>query len=120
MSSVIPPEISTDRGFTIVALGPVYEQLDETRLDQVKDSLMAAVEKANPPKVIIDLSHTKFFGSSFIEVLFRMWNRMHTRPDGRFGIVGLSPYCAEVLKITHLDSLWKTFPTREEAIKGLS
>ena len=91
MSAFIPPEVGTDRGFTIVALGPGYEQLDETHLDQVKESLISAVEKADPPQVIIDLSHTKFFGSSFIEVLFRLWNRMHTKPGGKFAIVGLSP-----------------------------
>ncbi len=105
---------------TCIILGPEFETLDEGRLDTIRGALLEASTKANPPKVVIDLSHTTFFGSSFIEVLFRMWNRQNTQPDGKFGIAGLSDYCREVLEITHLDRLWKLYPTLDEAVSELS
>lgn len=114
------PEITVENGVTVVALGPAYENLDEHILEGVRDVLMDVSNRANPPKVVIDLSHTKFFGSSFIEVLFRLWNRLNTREGGAFAIAGLTPYCAEVLTITHLDTLWRIFPQRSEAVRALS
>jgi anti-anti-sigma factor len=69
--------------------------------------------------LVIDLSYTEFFGSSFIEVLFRLANRVTKRDKGRFAIAGLRPYCAEVLSVTHLDELWSTYETTEEAVADL-
>jgi hypothetical protein len=48
-----------------------------------------------------------------------MWNRLQTKPAGNFAICGLTPYCLEVLKITHLDTLWRIFPQRGEAVRAL-
>ena len=71
------------------------------------------------PKVVIDLSYTKFFGSSFIEVLFRVWNRVNGA-GGKFALAGLTSYCREVLEITHLDKLWPMLPNADEAVSAVS
>ena len=107
MPADYPPEIVKEGQVTVVALGPEYENLDEPRLDALTDVLLQVAETASPPIVVLDLSHTSFFGSAFIEVIFRMWNR-------------LSEYCTEVLEVTHLDQLWETFDTRDAAIKALN
>jgi anti-anti-sigma factor len=119
MPPSISPEIITESGVTVVALGAEYENLDEHTLDSIRDALLDVSRTADPPCVLLDLSHTKFFGSSFIEVLFRLWNRLQGREGGRFAISGLTPYCSEVLTITHLDTLWPTFGTRAEAVQSL-
>lgn len=113
------PDVRVDNGVTIVALGPQFENLDEWILDGVRDTLLIVSQKADPPLVVLDLSHTKFFGSAFIEVLFRLWNRLNSREGGKFAISGLTPYCAEVLAITHLDTLWRTFGHPDEAARAL-
>ena len=105
---------------TCIILGAEFQTLDEGRLDSIRGQLLEASSKASPPKVVIDLSHTTFFGSSFIEVLFRMWNRQNAAPNGKFAIAGLSAYCREVLEITHLDRLWKLYPTLDEAVREVS
>jgi len=118
----------SDRNLTIEKRGPVtcilfgraFENLDETALDSIRAELLEASSKADPPRVLIDLSHTKFFGSSFIEVLFRTWNRLNGMPEGRFGISGLTEYCCEVLQVTHLDRLWKLYPTLDQGVEELS
>jgi anti-anti-sigma factor len=113
------PSISKESGVTVIQLGPEYENLDDRLLEGLRSAALEISKGADPPWVVIDLSNTKFFGSAFIEILFRLWNRMNARPGGQFAISGLTPYCAEVLKITHLDALWKIFPTRAAAVQAL-
>jgi len=116
----VSPAVCVENGVTVIALGPEFENLDETLLDQVRDALLDVSVTSDPPRVVIDLSHTRFFGSSFIEVLFRLWTRLNARPGGKFAISGLTPYCADVLHITHLDTLWSVYPDRAAAIQALS
>ena len=55
------------------------------------------------------------FGSSFIEVLFRLWSRLNGR-QGKFALCGLSEYCHEVIDVTKLDQLWTICDTVDEAV----
>jgi anti-anti-sigma factor len=114
------PEIVKQNGVTVIALGPGYEQLDEPNLDELTKIVLEAVNAADPPRVVVDLSHTRFFGSAFIEVLFRAWHRLNSRDGGRLGLCGLTPYCREVIDVTHLDRLWNVYATRDEAVGSLS
>jgi anti-anti-sigma factor len=112
------PEVLEQDGVTVVAFGPEFERITEDRIPAATQVLLDAIPPERP-RVVVDLSQTTFFGSSFIEVLFRAWNRIHTKPGGQFAICGLSPYCTEILQITNLDQLWKLYPTREAAVQAL-
>jgi len=112
------PEVSQINGVTLVHLGPAYENLDEGILDALRVELLQAVQLAEPPVLLLDLSCTKFFGSAFIEILFRMAHRLKQR-KGKFGLSGVTEYCAEVLKVTHIDTLWPIYPTSAEGVVGL-
>ena len=59
----------------------------------------------------------RYFGSSFIEALIRVWNHLNARPGGRMSLCGLTSNCREVVGLTHLDQLWSVFETREEAVR---
>jgi anti-anti-sigma regulatory factor len=112
------PQILLDRGVTVVAFGPEYERITESCIPAASDLLMQAAE-SDPPRVIVDLSCTLFFASSFIESVFRLWRRVESREGGRFALAGLTPYCVEVLQAAKLDHLWKMYPTREAAVEAL-
>ena len=114
------PTIERHGNITCIRLGREFENLDEQALDAIRTEMLDAAGAADPPRVIIDLQYTSFFGSSFIEVLFRIWNRVNGIPGGKFGISGLTSYCKEVLEVTHLDKLWNLYPTFEEAVQDLS
>lgn len=119
--SAASPEVVVDRKVTVIGLGPTYRSVDEKVLEAgLRSLLLAAVDGADPPLVVIDLSQTTFFGSSFIELLFRLWNRVQARPAGAFAICGVTQYCEEVLRVSHLDTLWHLYPTRDEAVAALS
>jgi anti-sigma B factor antagonist len=113
------PVTTKQQNVTIVSLGPEFENIDEPSVDQVKDLLLEVAESADPPHVVLDMRHTQFFGSAFIEVLFRVWDRVNTR-NGRFAVSSLTPYCAEVIDVTHLDRLWDFFPSCDEAVAALA
>ncbi|MFN0053955.1 MAG: STAS domain-containing protein [Planctomycetales bacterium] len=120
-ASSSPLDVVVDRGVTVIGLGAASASIDEHLLDGgLRDALGAAVRAAHPPRVVIDLSHTKFFGSSFIELLFGLWKETQAKPEGNFAICGLTSYCLEVLRITHLDSLWRLFPDRGSAVTALA
>ena len=114
------PDVQQQDGVTVVSLGPEYESLHEQNLEDVQEDLLVISDAADPPLVVLDLSHTQFFSSSFIEILFRIWNRLNAREGGKFGISGLTVYCKEILKVAHLDELWNIFNTKEEAVSALS
>jgi anti-sigma B factor antagonist len=119
--SALAPEVAVDNGVTVIGLGPAYQIVDEQILDGgLGGSLIDIAHDAEPPIVVLDLSHTQFFGSSFIEILFRLWTQLQARPGGAFAICGLTPHCLDVLKITHLDTLWRLFPNRGDAIRAMA
>ena len=106
-------------GVTIVELGPEYENLEESLLDQIQAYLLETADEIDPPYLVVDLSRTQFFGSSFIEVLFRVWNRIKKR-DGRFALCALRDYCDEVIQITNLDRVWGIYPDQDSAVDGIN
>ena len=118
MSESRTPAVDLQNGVTVIHLGPEYENLDESRLDELRSVIIDVAETATPPQVVLDLSHTKFFGSAFIEIMFRAWKRVDVR-GGTFALSGLTPYCAEVVAVTHLDRLWDIYPNRDVAVTAM-
>ena len=114
------PTIEKRDGVTCIVLGEEFANLDEQLLDTIRDTMLDTAESADPPCVLIDLSRTRFFGSSFIEVLFRIWNKINGTPGGRFALVGLTDYCQEVLSVTHLDKLWTVYATLEDGVAAIA
>ena len=112
-------QVIKQNGVTVVVFGKEYENIDETVIDEVRDFLLNVSSDADPPRLLIDLSKVEFFGSSFIELVFRVWHRMKAKDGGVFGLCCLNPYCREVLEVTHLNQLWKIYQTREEGLKEM-
>jgi anti-anti-sigma factor len=114
------PEVVRDGNVTVVTLGSHFKIIDEHALEGgIGESLLEIAASVEPAAVVLDLSEVQFFGSSFIEILLRVWNRLNER-SGRFAICSLCENCDDVLKVTHLDTLWPVYPTRRDAIADLS
>ena len=100
-----------DQNVEIVVLGPALKQIDEMNVVNLGQQLVEIADRLPQPLLILDMSETEFFGSSFIEVLFRVWKKLSVKPMAHLGIAGLQPYCREVIAVTHLDTLWQIFDT---------
>lgn len=111
------PLIATEGDWTVLRFGPGMAQIVESNVEQARDYLMQGAEAAKqapPPKLLLDLSGVGFFGSSFIEGLFRCWKAMQAA-DGEFAISNCSEHCREVLTVTHLADLWTIYGDNAEA-----
>ncbi len=107
------------RDVTIIEFGPSYDSLDDETLEEAGGFLLTEAVCADPPRMILDLSHTRFIGSSFIELLVRAWKRLKER-GGTMALCGVQPFCAEVLEITRLTTLWKIYATQAEALDAVA
>jgi len=107
------------QGVTVIELDPSYHSLDDETLGEFGRSLLTEADQADPPRLLLDLSHTSYVGSGFIELLVRVWKRVKMR-GGIMALCGLRPFCAEVLGVTRLDTIWPIYPHRSEAIAAIA
>ena len=107
--------VNTQQGVTIIELGSAYESLDDNALEEVGGLILTKATAVEPPWMVLDLSGTRYIGSTFIELMVRAWKRLRQR-GGNMVLCGVQPFCAEVLQTTRLDTLWEVTATREEAV----
>ena len=111
-------DVVRQNDFALVTLRPKDGMLDDAAVEHLAGSFLG-VAAADPPRMALDLSEVRFFGSSFIELVFRVWKRLKER-GGAMVLCCLHPYCAEVLRVTKLDTLWPSCSTHEEAAAKLA
>lgn len=106
-------------GVQVLTIGSESISIDEDNLEEISQQLLDFIVSI-PPQIVVDMHHIEFYGSSFIETLFRMWNRVKASENGHFGLAGLQPYCREILTITNLDSVWPIFDDVDTAVAKFS
>ncbi len=118
MSSPIRPQTLEVDGVTVVAFGPEFERIDEGVIPAIAEVFAQLTAQKRRP-LVVDLSYTKFFGSSFIEQLFRLWNRAKDEKGHGFALAAVSEYCQEILSVTNLKQLWPMYKTRAQAVDSV-
>ena len=104
---------------TIAVIGPAFKNIDDHALDEVTQFLLDLTKDQADMRLVVDLSHTDFFGSAFLGILFRIWNRLSSG-GGVFALCSLRPHCREVIKTARLDTLWPIYDTRDQAVRALT
>ncbi len=66
--------------------------------------------------VVVDLSHTDYFGSSTIGLFNRLVAHVHVQ-SRKIAFCNLSLHEKEVVKITHINKLWDVKPSRAAALE---
>src|SRR5262249_9003084 len=69
--------------------------------------------------LVIDLSHVHFFGASFVGTLVTAWSRLRNR-QRHLAICGLTPFCAGLIQVLHLDKLFDIYPTQEMVLEKIT
>jgi anti-anti-sigma factor len=110
--------MSRENDATVVEAGPSYGSNDETLADFAR-VIMDAASTCDPPRLIVDMTDTSYIASNFLELLIKAWRKLRDR-GGVLAICGIQPFCAEVLHIMRLDSVWGTYPNRAEAAAALA
>jgi anti-anti-sigma factor len=114
------PLRSENHGATqVVHLGSKYDSLDEALLQEIQRFLLSCADSQETRNMVVDLCNTDYFGSGFIEVLFRAYNRIK-RKGGKFALSGLKPNPKKVIQVSRLDRIWQLYATADEAVRGLA
>lgn len=113
-------DVTHESSVTVLTVGPRSCSIDELMVQDLHTPLVRACNEADPPCVVIDLGNVEFIGSSFIELLLPVWNRLEAKPGGRLAFCNLTDMCQEVFEVTHLTRLWEFYSTRADAIAALS
>ena len=116
-SSRFDASISREGKWTVLQFDSEMAQIGESNVQQARDLLEAATQsavEADPSNLLLDLSGVSFFGSSFIEGMYRAWKAV-TAADGEFALSNCSDHCHEVLTVTKLGDLWSIYPSRDDA-----
>lgn len=110
--------ISVEQGVTVVRLGDDFASIYESDLVRL-EGLRELADTVTPPQVVIDLSHTRYFGSSFIGFLMSTAGRLRDRGDGQLGISGVQPFATMALEATKADLLLSLFDGVDDAVASL-
>lgn len=101
----------------------VFVHVDELQIGaDLADDLKTKVEAALPSedaRLAIDLSKVDFMDSSGLGALVSLLKRV--RPaGGSLALFGVRPSVMEILRLTHLDSVFSTFEGEAEALAFLA
>jgi anti-anti-sigma factor len=89
--------------------------LEDQEIGVELKSTLDLLQRSSIDKVVIDFSASKFFGSTMLGAMIKLWKRI-SASHGRMTLCGLSDHEREVLKVTKLDGVWPQLATREAAI----
>jgi anti-anti-sigma regulatory factor len=118
MPSPSRPQILDVEGVTVIAFDVGYEHIDERLIPAVSDVFNLVTSQKRRP-VVVDLTGIKYFSSSFIEQMFRLWNRTKDDKGGGFALAGVGDMCQEILLAANLQRLWTMHPTRSQAVDAV-
>ncbi len=98
-------------------LQPVGSLADTSVMEEL-DRILEQLQESDCHRVIVDFRETSYFGSSLLEALRLIWNKIRTR-DGRMVLCRLSPVGKEILQVARFDHLWPITTDRTAAFNSL-
>jgi anti-sigma B factor antagonist len=88
---------------------------DQVYVSELGDELVAVLEAADPPDLLIDLNDVEFLSSSVLGKLIRLLKRVRDK-NGRLRLCSIRPSILEVFEITQLHKVFEIYPDAEEAL----
>ena len=119
MVSITNQNSTNHENVTVFQLRGDYGSLDDAPIDKIDAALSEHVDCSEHPRVVLDLTETRFFGVDFVNVLEQVSSRVSAR-DGHMALCGLTPFCAEVIRSAQLDQPLASHTTRDEAVAAVS
>ncbi len=101
----------------VVAFDSQYHSDDGTAIERARDALEKAITAAQS-RVVVDLTNTEYFGSTFVGLLFALLDRMKA-VGSRVAACVSNEHCQEVLAVTQFDRLCPVFKSRSEAVASV-
>jgi len=88
---------------------------DESRLDEIREQILAIDKDATGVDILIDLSPVEFLSSAALGML-GMIHRKTWAAKGRLKLCGIRPEVLQVFQVTKLDSLFDIHDDRRQGL----
>jgi anti-anti-sigma factor len=93
-------------------------ELEFEAINEAVEAAMKILDQSTIKDVILDCTHSDYFGSTALGFFVRLWKRVKER-KGRMVLCHLSPHERDILQAAQLDKLWPVHDSREDAMKAL-
>ena len=93
--------------------------LREFEFGEIEDEgmqLLRLLESREARNVVIDFSHTDYYGSTALSFFVKLWKRVRAN-GGKMAFCNVSAHELEILELTKLDTLWGLYGSRDEAVR---
>jgi anti-anti-sigma factor len=109
---------TVDGAFVVEVCRPVGSLSDSQVMTEF-DGVLAALGRSGLHQVLVDLRQTPYFGSSLLEALRHLWNKVHPQ-NGRMVLCNASPVGREILELAKFDHLWPIVSDRKMGLAKLA
>jgi anti-anti-sigma factor len=82
-----------------------YGSLDAEKLTRLRELLANLAAQRGVRRLVLDLSNVQYFGAGFVGILVDTWHLL-SQAGGGLALRGLTPYCARLIRVMHLDKLF--------------
>ena len=82
-----------------------YGSLDAAKLARLRELLAYVAARRDARRLVLDLSNVQYFGAGFVGVLVDTWQLLN-QAGRRLVLCGLTPYCARLIRVMHLEKLF--------------
>src|SRR5262245_25531720 len=104
-------------GITVITPLRDINSFEKTDLDQAADKVLDRLPNEEVVHVVIDFRKVPYFGTMMLTALLRFWKRVRDA-RGSMVLCNLSEDELDVLRVTRLDTVWRIYPTLEDAINA--
>ena len=110
-------EITSEEDISVIAFKATSISYAE-KIAGVAKEIEEFIEQNRPKRVIFDFWGVKFFSSQVLGLLLNIRDKVQ-KYDGEVVISAINPQLHKVFKITSLEKVFRFFPDKESAIKGV-
>lgn len=111
-------EVERDGDVLVIAFCEEVTGFADSALLHEFDELLATPTSGQPLSVIVDFQKMQYFGSSLLEALLYVWNRIHPA-GGKMLLCNLSAVGREIVEVSKFDTIWPICKSRGEAKAAL-
>lgn len=79
--------------------------------------ILKKVEGEDVSRVVVDLGHVPYFGSTLLDWIVQMWRRLQEK-QGTLAVCNASEVGREVLLIARFDKLWEIHESKQDALES--
>ena len=119
MSETIPPLSVTQQKDVRVVEFTNNRILDEANIAEIGTGLNVLIDERNNPKLLLDFGSVDHLSSAALGMLINANKRVKEK-NGQLRLANIKPQIFEVFVITKLNKLFKSLPSRDEALASFN